>query len=114
MHSRKQSEKGQQMVQTKVTGDAVRRTLRTAVAVTVAVAAAVPLLVEYGIIDPAGAPWLASIVAVAAGVTRLMADPRVDQLLGRVFGAWVTRTGAVVDEQPSGKHRDALPPDPPA
>lgn len=83
----------------KVTADSVRRTLRTAIAVTVAVAAAVPLLVEFGVVDPSGAPWLASIVALAAAVTRMMADPRVDRLLGRLLGAGVTRDGVL---EPSG------------
>jgi hypothetical protein len=98
------------MVQAKVTADAVRRTLRTALAVTVAVATVVPLLIEFGVVrvDPAGTPWLAAIVAVSAGVTRLMADPRVDQLIGRVLGAGATRSGIlpVVDKHQAGKHRD--------
>lgn len=79
----------------KVTADEVRRTLRTIVAVTVAVAAAVPVLVEVGVIDPARAPWLATVVALAAAVTRLMADPRVDRLLGRVAPA-LSKDGQVV------------------
>lgn len=96
----------------KVTKDSVRRTLRTTIAVTVAVATAVPLLVEAGVlrVDPADAPWLASIVAVAAGITRLMADPRVDALLGRVLGASWTRDG-VITPAGVGQHRADVPPD---
>lgn len=78
------------------TRDEVRRTLRTALAVLLAVAALVPVLVELGVVDPAGAPWLATIVAAAAAVTRLMADPRVDRLLGRLLGEPFTMNGRVV------------------
>lgn len=90
------------MVQVKVpTRDEVRRTLRTGLAVLLAVAALVPVLVELGVVDPARAPWLATIVAAAAAVTRLMADPRVDRLLGKLLGEPFTtgRTvpGEVVD-----------------
>lgn len=77
----------------KVTKDSVRRTLRTALAVVLGVAAAVPLLVEVGVIDPGQAPWLATIVAAAALVTRVMADPRVDVLIGKVLGPSWTKDG---------------------
>lgn len=109
------------MVKVKVpTRDEVRRTLRTTVAVLVAVATLVPVLVELGVVDPARAPWLATIVAAAAAVTRLMANPKVDELLGRVLGEPFTmgaRTvpgevvgpGAVVDAGADGPRTDPPP-----
>lgn len=97
----------------RVTKDSVRRTLRTTLAVTLAVAAAVPLLVEAGVIDPGQAPWLASIVALAAAVTRLMASPAVDELLGRALGASWTRDGVIPGEAVVlGEQRTDVPPDP--
>lgn len=86
----------------RVTTDEVRRTLRTALAVLVAVAAAVPLLVEAGVLTPDRAPWLASIVAFAALVTRLMQNPSVDALLGKLLGAPFT-----IDGVPAAAKADA-------
>lgn len=68
------------------TADAVRRTLRTALAVTLAVASVVLGLVQAGIIDPAAAPWLGTIVVLATAITRFMARPGVDELLRRWLG----------------------------
>ena len=68
------------------TADAVRRTVRTALAATLAVATIVAGLVQAGIIDPAAAPWLATIVVVMTGITRVMAMPAVDEALRRWLG----------------------------
>lgn len=79
----------------KVTKDSIRRTLRTALAVTVAVASVVLALVQAGTIDPEAAPWLGTIVVVATGITRAMQSPAVDKLLGTVLGASWTRDGVI-------------------
>ena len=110
------------MVKVKVpTRDEVRRTLRTALAVLLAVAALVPVLVELGVVDPSRAPWLATIVAAAAFVTRLMANPRVDELLGKLLGGPFTMGdgrvvpgevvggGAVVGPDADGPRSDSPP-----
>lgn len=68
------------------TTEQVRRTVRTALAVLVAVAMLVPLIVQVTGLTVAEAPWLGTIVAVAAAVTRLMADPKVNELLRRFLG----------------------------
>lgn len=68
------------------TADAVRRTVRTALATALAVAAVVTGLVQAGIVDPAATPWLAAIVVVTTGITRVMAMPAVDELLRRYLG----------------------------
>lgn len=80
----------------KVTKDSVRRTLRTALAVTVAVASVVLALVQTGTIDPAAAPWLGTIVVVATGITRAMQTPAVDKLIGVLLGASWTKDGLPV------------------
>lgn len=61
----------------------------------VALAGLVPVLVEAGVVDPARWPWMASIVVAAGVVTRLMAVPRVNELLGRVLGPGWTTDGVV-------------------
>lgn len=91
----------------RVTTEQVRKTLRTALAVLLAVAAAVPVLVEAGVITPGGAPWLATIVALAATFTRIMQSPTVDALLGKLLGAPFT-----IDGLPATARRD--PADAPA
>lgn len=60
--------------------DAHRRTLRTAVAVVVALAAGLPLLVHTAGL-PDALPGLGVILAVATGVTRVMALPQVNRRL---------------------------------
>ena len=77
----------------KVTKDSIRRTLRTALAVTVAVASVVLALVQTGTIDPAAAPWLGTIVVVATGITRAMQTPAVDKLIGVILGPSWTKDG---------------------
>lgn len=77
----------------KVTKDSVRRTLRTGLAVTVAVAGVVLGLVQAGVIDPAAAGWLSTIVVVATGITRAMQTPAVDKLIGVILGPSWTKDG---------------------
>jgi hypothetical protein len=60
--------------------DASRRTVRTALALVVGIAAGLPLLVHTAGI-PNTVPGLSTVLAVAAAVTRLLASPVVDQLL---------------------------------
>ncbi|NGO67631.1 hypothetical protein [Streptomyces boncukensis] len=60
--------------------DATRRTIRTAVAWLLSLAAALPAIVDASGI-PASLPWAAGALAVAAAVTRVMALPAVDALL---------------------------------
>ncbi|NGO68221.1 hypothetical protein [Streptomyces boncukensis] len=62
--------------------DATRRTIRTAVAWVLSLAAALPAIVDASGI-PASLPWVAGALAVAAAVTRVMALPAVDALLPR-------------------------------
>lgn len=68
------------------TTEQVRRTVRTALAVLVSVAMLVPLIVQVTGLTIAQAPWLGTIVAAAAAVTRVMADPKVNELLRRFLG----------------------------
>lgn len=64
--------------------DSTRRTIRTALAVLVALAAAAPVLVSEAGLDADQWPWLASVLAVAAVITRLMASPVVDGILAKL------------------------------
>lgn len=58
-----------------------RATLRTMVAGALALAALLPVIVDA--LGAGAVPWVASVVAVAAGVTRVLAIPQV--------AAWVAR-----------------------
>jgi hypothetical protein len=60
--------------------DSTRRTIRTVVQDVVGIAAAAPLIVEASGV-PATAGGVGIGLAVAAGLTRIMALPTVDQLL---------------------------------
>lgn len=83
---------------TPVTSDAVRRSLRTMLGTAVALAGLVPLLVEAGVILPERWPWMASLVFVAGAVTRVMAIPAVNVLLGRWLGPGWTVEGTVQED----------------
>jgi len=61
----------------------------------VMLAGLVPVLVEAGVINPERWPWMASLVVAAGVVTRLMAVPRVNELLGRLLGPGWTTDGVV-------------------
>lgn len=76
-----------------VTKDSVRRTLRTVVAVTTSLAMVVGALVASGVIDPAAAPWLATVVAVSAALTRFMASDLGNRWMYVLFGESLTIDG---------------------
>src|SRR3989304_3568216 len=66
--------------------DSTRRTLRTALASALALAAAAPAVYEaVGGDQAAAGGWLAGIVALCATITRVMTIPAVDRSLSR-FG----------------------------
>lgn len=60
--------------------DSTKRVLRTTLQTTVGVAVALPGIVDASGI-PASLPWAAGALAVAAGLTRVMALPAVQGLL---------------------------------
>lgn len=60
-----------------------RSTARTVFQALVALAVLFPVLVETAGLDPDSLPWLAGALAVAGGVARVMADPRVEAFLRR-------------------------------
>ena len=64
--------------------DATRRTLRTALAVMVALAATVPVFVAELGVTASQLPWLGTVLAVSIAVTRAMQSPAVDLLLTQV------------------------------
>ncbi len=76
-----------------VTKDSVRRTLRTTVAVVTALAMVVGALVGAGVIDPAAAPWLATVAAVAAAITRFQASELGNRWMYVLFGESLTIDG---------------------
>lgn len=60
--------------------DSTRRTIRTTVQTVLAIAAALPLIVQASGL-PETLPGIGVLLAVAAGLTRVMALPAVDALL---------------------------------
>ncbi|MYY08835.1 hypothetical protein GT204_07935 [Streptomyces sp. SID4919] len=60
-----------------------KRTVRTVLQTTVALAVALPAIVGASGI-PASLPWVAGALAVAGGLARVMALPSIEQLLDRV------------------------------
>ncbi|MFJ5143317.1 hypothetical protein [Streptomyces sp. NPDC088707] len=62
---------------------ATKRTVRTVLQTTVALALALPAIVAASGI-PAALPWVAGALAVAGGLARVMALPAVEALLDRV------------------------------
>ncbi|MFI1799774.1 hypothetical protein ACH427_20810 [Streptomyces sp. NPDC020379] len=77
--------------------DATRRTIRTTVQTAITLAALLPVIVDAAGI-PATLPWAAGALAVAAGLTRIMAIPGVQALLPR----WL-RTESAVPSAPVDK-----------
>ncbi|MFE3164409.1 hypothetical protein [Streptomyces sp. NPDC059224] len=73
--------------------EAARRTLRTVVQTAVGLSVLLPTVVDTAGI-PATLPWAAGALAVAAGVTRVMAEPAVQPLLP----SWL-RTGGADDRR---------------
>ncbi|MFK0296712.1 hypothetical protein ACIQU6_40430 [Streptomyces sp. NPDC090442] len=74
--------------------DANRRTIRTIVQTAVALAVALPAIVDASGI-PASLPWVAGSLAVAGGLARVMALPGVQALLP----GWL-RTNPPADVEP--------------
>lgn len=64
-----------------------RATVRTVFAFVVGLAAAWGLIVAAAGVDP-GVEWVSGSVAIAAGITRVMALPAVDNLI-RQFAPWL-------------------------
>ncbi|PJN40522.1 hypothetical protein CG747_12690 [Streptomyces sp. CB02959] len=60
--------------------DATRRTIRTVLQTAVALAVALPAIVDASGV-PASLPWVAGALAVAGGLARVMALPGVQALL---------------------------------
>ncbi|MFE0132819.1 hypothetical protein ACFWY6_14810 [Streptomyces sp. NPDC059037] len=60
--------------------DATRRTLRTLVQTTIALAATMPAIVQASGI-PETLPWVAGALAIAGGLSRVMALPGVQTLM---------------------------------
>jgi len=64
-----------------------RATIRTAFAFLIGLAAAWALIIQAAGIDP-GLEWASTSLAIAAGITRVMALPAVDDLIRR-FAPWL-------------------------
>ncbi|MGW7514773.1 hypothetical protein ACWGJ2_04195 [Streptomyces sp. NPDC054796] len=62
---------------------ATKRTVRTIIQTTVAIAVALPAIVSASGI-PESLPWVVGALAVAGGLARVMALPQVEALLDRV------------------------------
>ncbi|MFG2773766.1 hypothetical protein [Streptomyces sp. NPDC048350] len=85
--------------------DASRRTLRTLVQTTLALAVLLPAIVDASGI-PATLPWVAAALAVAGGTARVMALPGVQALLP----SWLRTTPHRDDELLALDHtRDGRP-----
>ncbi|WP_371652508.1 MULTISPECIES: hypothetical protein [unclassified Streptomyces] len=63
--------------------DAAKRTIRTVLQTAVALAVALPAIVDASGV-PASLPWVAGALSVAGGLARVMALPVVEALLDRV------------------------------
>ncbi|MFE4328739.1 hypothetical protein ACFRQM_04570 [Streptomyces sp. NPDC056831] len=68
-----------------------KRSIRTAIQAAAGLAAALPAIVQASGV-PESLPWVAGALAVAAGASRIMALPAVEQLLDRL-GLGLTDTG---------------------
>ncbi|MFI5808870.1 hypothetical protein [Streptomyces sp. NPDC051561] len=74
--------------------DAAKRTARTIVQTAVALAVALPAIVDASGI-PAALPWVAGALAVAGGLARVMALPSVQSMLP----AWIRTDQKPADRQ---------------
>ncbi|MFJ6013030.1 hypothetical protein [Streptomyces sp. NPDC092952] len=83
--------------------DASRRTLRTLVQATLALAVLLPAIVDASGV-PATLPWVAAALAVAGGAARVMSLPGVQSLLP----SWL-RTAPDRDDELLALHRDGRP-----
>ena len=84
---------------------ATRMSIRTAIWTTLALVAALPVLVASAGLDGTRWPWLATVVAVASAITRIVNTPAIDGLLTQVG---LGRTAA-----PDGAHEAGAPVDAP-
>ncbi|MCY4726686.1 hypothetical protein NYO98_10390 [Nocardioides sp. STR2] len=73
-----------------------RATIRTVFALVVAVAAVWGLVIEAAGVDP-GFPLVAASIAVAGGITRVMALPGVNDIIGR-FAPWLLAAPRIKDD----------------
>ncbi|MFF4184436.1 hypothetical protein ACFYZ9_14705 [Streptomyces sp. NPDC001691] len=76
--------------------EAAKHALRTVLQTAVALALALPALVDASGI-PAGLPWVAGALAVAGGLSRVMALPAVQSLLPGWLRTGPQHTGAADD-----------------
>ncbi|MFF8276758.1 hypothetical protein ACF05T_11705 [Streptomyces lateritius] len=74
--------------------DAARRTARTVLQSAVGIAVVLPAIVDASGI-PATLPWVAAALAVAGGLTRVMAVPGVQNLLP----AWLRSSSGGADDR---------------
>ena len=88
--------------------DATRRTIRTAFAALLAVAAAVPVLLEQTGLKADQWPWLAAIVGFCAAITRVINTPVVEDLL-RQLAPWLAANPAVAPAGPIVGGADGAP-----
>lgn len=84
--------------------DAARRTLRTVVQTVIAFAVALPAIIDAAGI-PEALPWVAGALAVAAGLTRVMALDAVQKLLP----SWLRTASTDTPSTGSGSKTDAEP-----
>jgi hypothetical protein len=77
--------------------DATRRTVRTTLAALLALAAMAPVLVREAGLDPGRWPWLATVLAACAALTRIMAAPQVEVFL-QTYVPWLAK------QAPDGRH----------
>ena len=83
-----------------------RTTVRTVAQALLALAVMAPVLVAATGLHTAQLPWLAGVLAVAAGVTRVMALPQVEDFL-RAYLPWLAAAPPADDWGPpsEGRHR---------
>lgn len=86
-----------------------RATVRTVFAFVVALAAILPQVVEASGVDET-IGWVAALLAVAGGITRIMAVPGVDDLLTR-FVPWLAAAPRSVADPELPDHGDDVDPD---
>lgn len=85
-----------------------RSTLRTVLQAAIALAVIAPVLVTEAGLDPAALPWLAGVLAVAAAVTKFMANPVVEAFLHR-WVPWLAAAPAPGDAEYASDPDDDAP-----
>lgn len=74
-----------------------RRVARTVLQVALALAILIPLVAQELDLDPARLPWLAVVLAVVGGFTRVMALPAVEVFLRR-FVPWLAADDVAAEQ----------------